>query len=507
MIFLFCGVMLYYIFPKKAQWFILLCLSIVFYCLAAKPYTILFIIASTLLAYIASILLVIPKYQKSRKLITAVTIFAILCNITIWFLLKGYGFWVLGGSMIHAVIPSFPQLHALPIIASLGMGYYTAQVIGYILDCYWEICTPQKNILKLFLFVIFFPQLIVGPISQYTQLEHLYEEHHFSYKNLTFGTQRILWGLFKKLVISDRIAVIVNAIWADTLTFNGIWIWIAVLLYPLQIYTDFSGCVDIILGSGELFDIHMPENFRNPFFSKNCQEFWQRWHITLGVWAKDHVYYPILKSKPILCLRKWSKKHFNKRTARLIPWTAGMGGLWFIMGFWHGSSRHIVGVSAYFWTILVMGEIFSPFIEKVTNMLKVDTNCFSWRLFQSVRTYVLYAIGAVMFTAPSLRKAFSHIGILIYSFRPSKWNPWILNDRSILNTGTTYKDLNLIIIGLAAVLLVDILNEKYGYARIWLANQILVFRWFVYFLLFFTVIIFGVYGPAFDASSFIYGQF
>lgn len=380
-------------------------------------------------------------------------------------------------------------------------------MIGYILDCSWKICKPQKNILKLFLFVCFFPQLTVGPISKYSELECLYEKHPFSYQNICYGYQRILWGLFKKLVLSDRIAMIVEAVWADTLLFHGIWIWIAVLLYPLEIYTDFSGCMDIILGAAELFDVHLPENFRNPFFARSSQEFWQRWHITLGVWAKDHVYYPVLKSRIILNLGKWAKKHFNKRTAKWIPWAAGMGILWFVMGFWHGSGRHILGVSAYFWTIMILGEICSPVLNIITERLKIRTESFSWRVFQCIRTYGIYAIGAVFFSADNLRGAFLHIRIFMESLKISEWNPWILFDGSLLNTGVTYKDLNIILCGVMALLIVDVLREKYQYARVWISEQILFFRWIVYIVLFFAVIIFGNYGPSYDASSFIYGQF
>lgn len=131
-------------------------------------------------------------------------------------------------------------------------------------------------------------------------------------KIYALGHKEFCGDLYKKLVISDRVAIIVNAIWNDTLTYNGIWPWIAVLLYPLEIYTDFSGCMDIILGAAELFDIKMPENFKNPFYSLTIQEFWQRWHITLGIWAKDYIYYPDFKIKNDDCYRKEGKIHFFK---------------------------------------------------------------------------------------------------------------------------------------------------------------------------------------------------
>ena len=378
-VFLAAGVFLYYAVPKKAQWIMLLCLSLVFYYLAAVPYTILFLLVSAALAYAATNAMrwrFVAEKPNAKKWITALTTAAILINILLWFFLKGFSFIRVGVRALQLLIPALPDAKELPVFAALGMGYYTAQVIGYILDCYWGICEPQTNFFKMFLFVCFFPQLTVGPISKPGQLACLYEGHELQYRNLAFGAQRILWGLFKKIVLSDRIAVAVSFIWADPLQYNGVWLWIAVLLYPLQIYTDFSGCMDIVLGTAELFDIHLPENFRNPFFAKTCQEFWQRWHITLGVWAKDHVYYPVLKSKPILSVGKWAKKRFSKRTAKLIPWSLGMAVLWFIMGFWHGSMRHIVGVSAYFWIIMVIREICNPSMKKLVDFLHLKTESF-----------------------------------------------------------------------------------------------------------------------------------
>ena len=505
-LFLLIGGCVYYIVPRKIQWIILLVMSVIFYLSAATPYTIVYLILSTLIAYVSTNLMRHKRLTDShKKIIAAVTFLAIFLNIFIWFVLKGSSFWVLGSEAIHYVIPAFPILPHWQYAAAIGMGYYTAQVIGYILDCYWENSEPQKNPLKLFLFVCFFPQLTVGPISRYSQLQVLYEKHEFSYQNLCFGCQRILWGVFKKLVISDRVGIITNAIWADTNTYTGFWPWIAVFLYPLQMYTDFSGCVDIILGAAEIFDIKLLENFKNPFFSRTCQEFWQRWHITLGAWAKDYVYYPMLKSAPIIKVGKWAKRHFGKRTAKLIPWAMGMGVLWFVMGFWHGSVQHIFGVSLWFWTILVVGEIFSPQIKKCVEVLHINAVSFSWHLFQSIRTYLLFALGVVFFSAPGMGAAVSRYQVLWTGLK--NLNPWIFFDNSVLNLGVTQADINLIIFGVICLLFVANLREKYGYARVWMQKQILAFRWFIWIAVFFIDLVCGLYGLGFDASQFIYQGF
>lgn len=509
LLFLACGLVVYYFTPGKVQWVVLLLMSLIYYVFAATGYTFMYLVGSALLAYVSTNLMEnesVRNRTKGRKYIAAATAAAIVGNILIWFFLKGSSFWITGSTLINMVFPGFPVLSALPLASAIGMGYYTAQVIGYILDCYWGTCRAQKNPLKLLLFVCFFPQLTVGPISRYSQMQQLYEGHQISYDNLCLGCQRILWGFFKKLVISDRVGVVVSGIWADTGTYNGFWIWVALLLYPLQIYTDFSGCMDIILGSAEIFDIHLPENFNNPFFARTCQEFWQRWHITLGTWAKDYVYYPVLKSKWIIAIGKWSKKRFSKRTAKLIPWMTGMGILWFVMGFWHGSVQHIIGVSAWYWVILVLGEVCLPAGRKLIQWLQINTENFSWHLFQSIRTYTLYAVGALLFSANGLREAFSHYKMLLTSLQ--NLNPWIFFDGSILGlTGGSYLDINIMIVGVICLFIVGGLRERYGYARSWMQKQNLVFRWGIWILLFVVVLIYGSYGPGYDASIFIYEGF
>lgn len=497
LLFITIGAILYYIVPKKIQWLLLLGLSFLFYYFAAVPYTMLYLVLSTGIAYAATMAMEHNRDQKKR--IAVMTAMAVGINIFIWFLLKGSSFWG------HAARALGVNAEFVSLTSALGVGYYTAQVIGYLLDCYWEISKPQKNPFKLFLFVCFFPQLTVGPISKYAQLECLYEEHRFQYKNICFGAQRILWGMFKKLVISDRIAILTAAIWADTNTYGGVWPWIAVFLYPIQLYGDFSGCVDIILGTAELFDIRLPENFNNPFKARSVQEFWQRWHITLGGWAKDYVYYPVLKSKWLISLGKWSKKRFSKRIAKLIPWTLGMGVLWLVMGIWHGSIRHIAGVSLWYWGILVLGEFVSPFLKKAVNYLKIDTTSDSWILWQRIRTYCIFAAGSVFFAAESLQAALGRYQILFESFR--NLNPWTLFDGTVVRLGVAWGDVNILILGILVLWKIDTLREKEGMARVWMQKQILVFRWLAWIFLFFFVLIYGLYGPGYEASQFIYQGF
>lgn len=505
------GALIYYIVPQKTQWLVLLGLSLIFYFFSATPYTIGYLIVSTLIAYISTTLMTWKrkKSEQGTKGLLVITIIAIFANIAIWFVVKGRGLWAPVAYRYVALFHSekIEYLANAQIIASLGMGYYTLQVLGYIIDCYWENVKPQKNPLKLFLFVAYFPQLTTGPISRYIQLETLYDRHKFEYQNIAFGAQRILWGFTKKIVLAERVGMIVTGINTSSDTYIGFYSWIAILLYPLQMYADFSGCMDIVLGTSEIFGIKLAENFNNPFFARTSQEFWQRWHITLGTWAKDYVLYPLLKSKPMIKFGKLAKKRFGKKPGKFLVNLVGMFILWMVMGIWHGGWRFIIGVSLWYWIILMLGDLLSPIFQKITINLGMKTDSLSWHLFQSIRTYVIYAIGATFFSV-GISGAISLIKDSLKVFYVKNYaNPWIFFDGSILNWGITWGDINIIIFVTVLLILVAVLREKYVYARIWIQNQSFIFRWFLWIGLFVFVLIYGKYGPGYNATDFIYQGF
>lgn len=492
------GCVLYYILPKSWQWMELLALSLIFYCMSAVPYTFIYLLISTAAAYLCT------NYADSgragtdrgRKACVWLGAGAVIINAGLWFVLKGAGLWS----------PLFPRMSAMPFIAAMGMGYYTLQVIGYILDCCWKSVKPQKNPLKLLLFVCFFPQMITGPISRYSQLETLYEKHALSYENITFGAQRILWGFFKKLVLAERVGVIVDAIW-NLRTQEAVFLWIAFLFYPIQLYSDFSGCMDIVLGTAECFGIKLPENFNNPFFSRTIQEFWQRWHITLGTWAKDYVLYPLLKSKGMVRFGKFTKKKFGKRYGKFTATALGMFVLWMVLGIWHGGVKHIVGVSLWYWALLMLGELCTPGLKQVNKFLKVNEDSFSWQLFQSIRTYLIYAVGIVFFRAEGVGSAMSFLKNMIAMTAGGNLHLENLFDKSLLQLGLSGTDWVLILISLLFLVTVAALREKNGYARVWVARQILPFRWLVWLGLLLMVVICGKYGDEYNSVNFIYQAF
>lgn len=508
LIMILLGMILYYLLPKSWQWIELLFLSVLFYFWAATPYTIVYLIISTVAAYIATNYEFLPKLQgKENKTVTVIIGLTILVNIGLWLVLKGSGLWKPIFIRAGSAVTGENIMAEWSFAAALGMGYYTLQVIGYVLDCHWGNIKPQKNLLKLFLFVCFFPQMTTGPISRYSQLESLYEKHSFSYQNFSYGAQRILLGFLKKIVLAERTGIIVNGIWNNLSVYNGFYRWIALLLFPVQMYADFSGSMDIVIGTAELFGIRLPENFNSPFFSRNVQEFWQRWHITLGTWAKDYVLYPLLKSKPMVNFSKAARKRFGKKIGKFFATAAGMFVLWMVMGVWHGEAKYIVGVSLWYWALLMLGELCAPWLKKMSLFLKIPEDSFSWHLFQSARTYLIYAVGAVFFRAPSLGEGLDFALSLKQIFVKETSNPWIFFDGSVLGLGITHGDVNIIIISVLIILVVGLLREKYGYARNWISGQMLTFRWLIWVALFVFVVIYGKYGPGYAVEDFIYQGF
>ncbi|SKB87274.1 D-alanyl-lipoteichoic acid acyltransferase DltB, MBOAT superfamily [Lachnospiraceae bacterium] len=511
-LFLIAAAVIYYITPGKVQWVTMLILSIVFYCLAATPYTILFLLFSAVTAYVTGLVLADPKNGDplngfNKKAASAAAI-AIILNVGIWFLMKGSAYWIQLSAWLHARASVIPAMKAVPIAAAFGMGYYTCQTIGYIVDCSWGTTKPEKNFFKLFLFLSFFPQLTTGPISRHEALApQFYKGVAFSIDNIERGAQRILWGFFKKLVIAERVSVIVNAVYGNPASFTGLWTWIGALLYPIQIYADFSGSVDVVIGAAEIFGITLPENFNNPFFSQSSQEFWQRWHISLGSWAKDYIMYPVLKSKRVVALTKSVKKKFGKRASKLTSLGIGMFCTWFVMGVWHGNYKFIVGCSIWYWFVMLMYEVLSPFLSKVNAVLHIKEDSFSWVLFRRVRTYVIYAFSMVFFRADGISEAIVMIKRMFNAFSPSVINLWIFTDGSLYKAGLTKFDFTIILVSVIVLMIAAVLRENYGYARNWIAEQGLVFRWFIWIALFACVIVYGEYGPGYHSADFIYAGF
>lgn len=412
-VFLLISLLCYYILPKRIQWIILLISSLFFFAFAGTPWTISYLLASIIVTWVASNMIRHLKNTiteeneaKNIKKMKIWLICALVVNIGLLALLKYLNFILGNVSLIYNLFAVNNISLSVNWPAALGISFYTLQIIGYLLDSYWGISEPQQNIGKFALFSCFFPQMVSGPISRYNQLsDQLYCEHKFKFENIMSGLTRISIGLFKKVVLAEGAAVLTSMFIGANASYSGIFAIIGVLTYVLQIYADFSGCMDIVIGSAKMFDIEMVENFKNPFTSRSIQEFWQKWHITLGAWLKDYIMYPILRTKTWNKMSKSIKSKWGKKAAKLIPTHIAMLILWFFMGLWHGGGWNFILEGVWFWLVIVVGEWCSPITKKITS--KIDSENYFWILFQRVRTLAIYAIGALMFKSSTVGIFFS----------------------------------------------------------------------------------------------------
>lgn len=508
LIFVLGAMLFYYIMPKKERWMILLIFSYIFFFLASEKLLV-FLIISTLTIFFGALLIdkvtekpiskelekeEKKKIKKKRKLLKKlILLIVILINVGILATLKYHNFFAgilndifkLDIAMKYFVLP-------------LGISYYTLQALSYIIDVYFGKYKASKNPFKVALFLSFFPQMVEGPIGRFDRLgDQLYEGHKFDYDRTISALVLIGWGYFKKLVIADRAALFVNTVFEGSYT--GSVVFLAIILYTLQIYAEFSGCMDIVRGIGELFGVTLDKNFRQPFFAKSINEFWRRWHITLGTWLKDYIFYPISLSKINLKLSKWARGIKFKHLGQFIIIAFPLFFVWFTNGIWHGASFKYIFYGLYYYILMMLGVLFKPLLDKIIKILKIKTENFSFSLFQMLRTTAIVVIGLTIFRAESVHAAF-HMLKQIINLKA--------HDKIIdMNLGLTAYDFNILIISSLALLVVSILSERGINIREKLQEQNLIFRWIIYFTIIFSVIIFGIYGIGYDAASFIYGGF
>lgn len=489
--FLAISLLVYYLCPKKLQKFVILISSIIFFCLASTIYTGVYVIVCILVTFLAAKAIVKGRDTAENGLNRrgrVALVLAIVIDMSILAVLKYTG-----------MILSKP----LDIAAPLGISYYTLQAIGLLVDLYWGIEKDAPSLLKTALFVGYYPGLVSGPISRANQIkDQLVEGHKLEWKNITYGIQRILWGFFKKLVIAARLGVMVDTIYANPDLYRGFYVWLAAFMFMLQLYTDFSGCMDIVLGVSEMYGIVLPENFKTPFYSETVQEFWQRWHITLGSWSRDYIMYPLLNAPFWKKFTEFLKKVFGKKASRKLSSYTAMLIVWFFIGLWHGGAwKYVIGSGLWFWLWIVIEQTCEGGLSKLANKLHIDTSAFSCKMLNRIRVFVTISVGDMFFRIESISRT-----LMIWKAGISEWNPSIIFDGSINKLGLTEKDVRLTICSLVVLLIVSKLQQKESVRDI-LARQNLVFRWGMLLILLFAVAIFGQYGLGYDAGSFLYQAF
>ena len=332
----------------------------------------------------------------------------------------------------------------------------------------------------------------------------LYNPNEITYKSITYGSQLMLWGFFKKMVIADRVAIYVNHVFENYTEYSFLIIIFAILGYTLQIYAEFSGGIDIVRGASQIFGIELDKNFERPFFSKSIDEFWRRWNITLGGWLKEYVFYPVSLSKLSLKITNFSNKHIKQANLAKVNATAlSLLCVWLANGIWHGAGWKYIVYGLYYYVIMMLGKIFAPVGEKIIKILKIKTDVFSYKLWQILRTTGFVCIGMLIFRAENLKVAFI---MFKSSFKVSHIER-IFNGEAFLLGGLKVQDLIILIVASLIMLYISIKQEKGTKIRESLSKQNMLFRWIVLYGVIFSIIIFGIYGPRYNVQSFIYGAF
>lgn len=465
LVFLTAVVGVYYLVPGKLRVYVILAANVVFYAQFGLSSGMLFL-TGILCAYFCGRLLGRASAQNVKKVILGLGLLYLIgllvCTKFCW----GRAQTLLGLSV------------AIPV----GISFYTLQLCSYLIDVYREKSTPEKNVLKFAAYSGFFPLILQGPISRYHQLApQLFsaEKKRGIYHNVTFGAQRMLWGYFKKLVIADRAAILVNGVFGDYGAFSGRMTLFAVVLYMVQLYTDFSGCVDICSGAAQMMGISVTENFKRPYFAKSISEYWRRWHLSLSGWLRDYVYIPLGGNR-----KGTLRQYFNILIVFIIS------------GLWHGTGVNYLVWGLGYAFFQIVGNLLRPTRKRIYEAFKIPTNAVPVRVFQCLVTFLMVTFLQTFLRAESVRIAFTMLGK-------------ILTDAAGASTvaGFTSLDAWILLGAVAALFCVSLYQEKGGSVRVLLEKRMLPVRWFVYLGLIALVLLLGIYGPGYLASEFIYMNF
>ena len=489
-IFLPLVVLLYYLLPRRAKNPWLLAASYYFYMCWNAKYAIL-IFLSTGITYLSGILMDRPgqdsrnteDVSKRKKRIVALSF---LTNLGILFFFKYFNFAmglfqaVFDALHIHFSTPSFDIL--LPV----GISFYTFQALGYTMDVYRGEIRAEKNFINYALFVSFFPQLVAGPIERSGNLlGQLAIPHKFDFDNLREGLLLILWGFFLKLVIADRLALYIDAVYNARYLYPGCYLALAAILFAFQIYCDFYGYSTIAMGSARLLGIELMENFRSPFLSTSVAEFWRNWHISLTSWFKDYLYIPLGGSR---------KGKLRKQLNRML--------VFLVSGLWHGAAMTYVVWGGLNGLYQVIGELLMPLRIRLSACLHIDRKSLGAKLVQVPFTFCLFAFSLIFFRSRSVGEALAVISSIIHIR-----NPWVLFDGSLFLHEYDAALVLPMTIFIGILFFSDFCKSKGIAVRKVILRQDCWFRWLFFAVSTAVVLLFGVWGPGFSEANFIYFQF
>lgn len=504
-LFIAVSLLLYYLLPRRAQWIILLISSLVFY-LSGGIYMLAYLLLTALSTYAAGRLLgslnkMRANIEKSklRKQKRLIVFLAVFLNFGMLFALK---YWDFTADSISGLIPAM-KLPRLGLLIPLGISFYIFQSIGYVVDVYRDKYPPEANPLKYILFVSFFPQMIQGPISRFDQLANqLAASRELDWDDLKYGIQLAMWGYFKKLVIAGRAGVLVDTVFKNSAEYDGSVIAFAVLFYCVQLYCDFSGGIDISRGIARMFGIDMIENFRRPIFAVSVTDYWRRWHISLGAWMKDYLFYPLSLSKPFGRLGKFARKHIGGTVGKIFSTSLATFIIYFVIGIWHGANFRYIAFGFWNGIIITSSLILAGFYSGVRKRLGISEGSLLLRVFRILRTAFLVFIGRYITRAPRLLTAVSMLGATFVNFRARS-----LFDGTLLTLGLDKAGIIIVLAGIFAVLCAEFIQERGIMIRKTLEKRGFLVQWLAILIPLAVILLLGVFNQDYISAEFIYAQF
>ena len=512
--------LLYQLMPREKRWVGLLLAGYAFFWMVSGKLVV-FLIMTTLFTHYIGVWIQLKKLQcreeiknspetesrdikkRYKKKEKHILIFGVGVLLAVLVELKYCNFFLENVNRALQMAGSARQFEPQIILLPIGISFYTLQAIGYLADVYWDKIKEEQPLGKVALFLGFFPQIMEGPISMYAQTaDALWSGEPLHIENLSRGFLRIFWGLFKKIIIADRLYVLVQAVFDHYFQYTGGTIAIAAVAYTVQLYMEFSGCMDIVIGSGRLFNVILPENFCQPFASVNASEFWKRWHITLGVWFKTYIFYPVSVSPIIKKWNQFGKKHLSKYGTRLGVSAICLFPVWLCNGLWHGPRWSYLFYGMYYFTILMLEQVLEPAKKKLIKNFDIHEAGLLWKAPQIAKTWLIIVTGELFFRANGL-----HAGIQMFCRIFQEFTLGELWNGTFMNFGLDLADYAAIAVGCVVVGFVGFLKERNLLVHEKLMKVWLPVRWAVYYALILSVIIFGAYGIGYQQVDLIYAGF
>ena len=366
---------IYYIIPKRFQWILLLLSGGYFYYFCGVKACLL-LSGAILLTWGAG--LALERVKHKGLLLSAV------CGVfLIWLTLM--------------------RLPFKTVIIPAGLSFFGLQCIGYCVEVYRGTTAAQRNPAKYALYISFFPHILQGPFADYNALKDQFEKPHvFDYDRSVSAIMRIAYGLMKKLVIADHLSKVLSEPFATGEGYFGATVVLIIILYAIQLYTDFSGYMDIALGVAQLFDIELIENFDVPYASKSMAEFWRRWHRSLGLYFRSYIFFPILRSRLCMAIQKYFKKKKNKYLMKVLPLCIALVVNWTLIGIWHGLKPTYMVYDWFCGAIIILSELLKPVYDKINNSAPRFFKSRFMEAFRIIRTFLLVAFSFIFFRAASL---------------------------------------------------------------------------------------------------------